>query len=130
MINRRLNKKQKFKGCPYEGFSMGCRREQRKSSTATWLQNRSSTEGGAQRRTKSCERWLTSYTGNASTLDSTSKPSPVVLTMRPRCSVIFGFHNIRPDGPQPVQDAFLVSPDQPRIPRHIGGENWGKTAGQ
>src|SRR5208282_2314898 len=57
---------------------------------------------------------------------STNKPSPVVLTMRPRCSAIFGSTNsLRSAFVRP----FLVRPHQPRIPRHIGGEDRGEPAG-
>src|SRR5580704_7529211 len=40
----------------------------------------------------------------------------------------FRIDNLRPDRPQPVEGAFLVSPDQPRIPRYIGGENCSEAA--
>src|SRR5260370_30195460 len=41
----------------------------------------------------------------------------------------FGIDYLNTDRPQPVEGAFLVSPDQPRIPSHICGEDRGEAAG-
>ena len=67
---------------------------------------------------------------NASTTlaNSTSNPSPVVLTMRPRCSAIFGSISSRRSALS-VERSFLVRPHQPRIARHIGGQDRGEAAG-
>jgi hypothetical protein len=37
--------------------------------------------------------------------------------------------NLRPDRPQLVEGSFLVSPDQPRVARHVGGEDRSEAAG-
>ena len=60
-------------------------------------------------------------TASTTLANSTSIPSPVVLTMRPECSPIFG-----PTSPAAMRlkalvRAFLVGAHQPRVARHIGG---------
>jgi hypothetical protein len=52
----------------------------------------------------------------------TSRPSPVVLTMRPWCSAIFGVEELMAQRFDGLERAFLVRSHQPRIPRHIGGK--------
>src|SRR5262249_51542378 len=49
-------------------------------------------------------------------------PSPVVLTMRPRCSAIFGSITSRRSALIAAR-AFLVRAHQPRITRDIGGQD-------
>ena len=62
--------------------------------------------------------------------NSTSRPSPVVLTMPP---VMLGDRRVDQFGAQrlqPRQRAFFVRAHQPRIARDIGGEDRGETAGR
>ena len=68
---------------------------------------------------------------NASTTlpNSTSNPSPVVLTRRPWCSAIFGSSSSLAQRSEAFERALLIRPDQPRIARHIGREDRGETAG-
>ena len=62
-------------------------------------------------------------TASTTLANSTSRPSPVVLTMRPRCSAIFGSISSRAERLEPAERAFLVGSDQPRIAGHIGRED-------
>ena len=66
-------------------------------------------------------------TASTTLANSTSSPSPVVLTMRPRCSLIFGSASSRA-APSARKGAFLIRPHQPRIASDIGGENGGELA--
>jgi len=63
-------------------------------------------------------------TASTTLANSTSRPPPAVLTIRPWCSAIFG-------STSSLRSAFRRSsvPSQPRIPRHIGGEDRGETPG-
>jgi len=65
---------------------------------------------------------------DAGELESRSKPSPVLLTMRPRCSLTFGVGEFAPMHLQPGEGAFLVCPREPAVARHIRGENGGQPA--
>jgi hypothetical protein len=58
-------------------------------------------------------------------------PSPVVLTMRHDAAVVlddFRIKELTAQRLEAFERAFLVRPHQPRIPRHIGGEDRGETA--
>ena len=55
--------------------------------------------------------------------NSTNNPSPVVLTMRPLCSAIFGIDQLAAQRPEARQRAGLVLAHQPAVPRDIGREN-------
>jgi hypothetical protein len=46
--------------------------------------------------------------------------------MRPSCSLIFG-SELAAMRPKTLERTLLVRPHQPRIARHIGGEDRGKT---
>ena len=89
---------------------------------------RLSSETSALRSTIS--RWVSTAQRTVSTTlgNSTSMPSPVVLTMRPRCSLISGSRSWRRCALLAVERASLVGSHQPRVSRHIGGEDRGKTA--
>jgi hypothetical protein len=67
-------------------------------------------------------------TASATLANSASRPSPVVLTMRPWCSLIFGFDQLPAMRLEVFERAFLVRTRQTRIAHHIGGEDRGKTA--
>ena len=54
-------------------------------------------------------------TASTTLANSTSSPSPVVLTMRPRCSAIFGSLSSRRIALKRGERAFLVPPHQPRV---------------
>ena len=68
-------------------------------------------------------------TASTTLANSTSKPSPVVLTIRPRCSAIFGSISSPQMRLQPLERALLVRSHQARIAGHIGGEDRGEAAG-
>jgi hypothetical protein len=65
-------------------------------------------------------------------IDHTGKFDQQPITGRfDNTATVFGdlrVDNLRPDRPEPVEGAFFVHPDQPRIARHIGGEDRGKAA--
>jgi len=65
--------------------------------------------------------WISTAQRTAPTTlaNSTSTPSPVVLTMRPRCSVILGSITALPVAFQGYQRAFLVNAHQARIAGNI-----------
>ena len=64
--------------------------------------------------TSTAQRTASTTLGN-----STSSPSPVVLTMRPRCSAICGSTSSRRMALQGGERAFFVAPHQPRVARDI-----------
>ena len=55
-----------------------------------------------------------------------SRPSPVVLTMRPRCSGDLRIDQFAQMRLEALVGPFLIRPHQPRIPRHIGGKDCGE----
>src|SRR6516162_4971608 len=65
-------------------------------------------------------------TASTTLANSTSRPSPVVLTMRPRCSAIFRIDNLAAQRFEAFERPLLVHPHQPRIARDIGGEDRGR----
>jgi len=76
-----------------------------------------------------CCTSIAQRTASTTLANSTSRPSPVVSTMRPWCSAIFGSTSSRRSALRAFERAFLVRSHQPRIPRDIGGEDRGKPAG-
>ena len=54
----------------------------------------------------------------------------MVLTMRPLCSAILRIEQLAARAPEAFERAVLVRPHQPRIARHIGGEDRGEAAGR
>ena len=75
-------------------------------------------------------RWISTAQRTASTTlaNSASTPSPVFFTIRPLCSLIFGSTSSRRVRLEAFVGAFFVRPHQPRVPRHVGGEDRGETA--
>jgi hypothetical protein len=69
-------------------------------------------------------RWNSTAQRTASTTlaNSASKPSPVVLTMRPRCSAI-GIDEFAAMCLQPGKGAFLVGTHQPAVAGDIDGQD-------
>jgi hypothetical protein len=59
-------------------------------------------------------RWISTYSIDALT-NSTSMPLPVVLTIRPRCSVDLGIDQFLAMGLELAKRAFLISVHQPAI---------------
>jgi hypothetical protein len=60
--------------------------------------------------------------------NSIRMPSPVVLTMRPRCSLILGVDQFAPMRLDLRKGAFLVGAHKPPVPRDVRGENGGQPA--
>jgi len=62
-----------------------------------------------------------SHSRNASTYcpNSISRPSPLVLTIRPIMPLDAGCDQLCPDRPQALQAARLIGADQPRIAHHV-----------
>jgi len=60
--------------------------------------------------------------------NSTSSPSPVVLTMRPLCSAIFGSIRSRRSAFEARQGAGLVPFHQAAVSRDIGRQDGGEPA--
>ena len=62
--------------------------------------------------------------------NSANRPSPVVFTVRPLCSPIFGSTNCAKCALRRWGRALLVCAHQARITHRIGGEDRGQTAGR
>ncbi len=60
--------------------------------------------------------------------NSSSRPSPVVLTMRPPCAGDGWVDDLLPNRLQRRQRAALVSPHQPRVARDVGRHDGGEAA--
>jgi hypothetical protein len=74
-------------------------------------------------------RWISTAQRTASTTlaNSTSRPSPVVLTMRPRCSAILG-SQLAPMRLQPGERLLLLGSHQPAVAGDIGRQNGRQTS--
>jgi hypothetical protein len=66
-------------------------------------------------------RWISTAQRKASTAltNRTSKPSPVVLTIRPRCSLILGFNELSMVSVQSGQRAFVIDANQAAVAGYI-----------
>ena len=60
--------------------------------------------------------------------NSINSPSPVVLTMRPRCSLTLGSPSSRRIAFSAASVPSSSAPHQPRIARDVGGQDRGKAA--
>lgn len=58
--------------------------------------------------------------------NSANKPSPVFLTMRPRCSAIFGSMLLRRSALSSGERTFLIGANEARVPGDIGREDRGE----
>ena len=65
-------------------------------------------------------------TASTALANSTSAPSPVVLTMRPRCSAILGSIEFAAARFERCESAFLVNAHQAAVAGDIGRENGGQ----
>ena len=67
-------------------------------------------------------------TASTALANSTSTPSPITLTMRPRCLAISGLEDVPSTGLEGGQRTGLVRLHEAAVADHIGGQNGGKTA--
>ena len=75
-------------------------------------------------------RWIAAEQATALTTlgNSTSMPSPISLTIRPRCSAMLVVDEFLAMGVQSRQGAGLVEAHQPGIADHVGSKDRGKAA--